>query len=101
MVQIPVFRFLHGSVNQIWHFNFGYEFKDGKVSGARRCIWDVDSDRQAHCSTADQWNETAEIAQKRRMAPVCLQCLFSAQSTLGTNVPNEIISRLEASPQSI
>lgn len=94
----PVALFIHCSINQALHRKNGY-YSNGKiVFGSDRLIWANDS--HLLCGTFDdrQWQDLADLSERKNVGLVCLQALQLAHHHLGTAIPGGVQTKMGQPP---
>jgi len=62
--------------------------------GHDRLIWLCDVQRLTPAFTSEEWTALTTLAQRQKVAGLCLDALRQAQERLGTTVPGEVLAEL-------
>jgi hypothetical protein len=93
----PVQALLRGAINQALHGVHGYFEGAEKLFEESRLIWHYDAHLLAGSFDEADWQRLVDLATSRGLAPMVAKLLAGAQQTCGTEIPVDVVARLEAS----
>ncbi|MEH6836219.1 MULTISPECIES: nucleotidyltransferase family protein [Falsihalocynthiibacter] len=95
----PVLALLHACVHRAQHISSPYYVDGVKYFGGDRLIWLNDIHLLAASLSSDQWDELCDQGEGKSVAEICYVALKTAERLLGTPIPPQVMSRMEASAQ--
>ncbi|MFU7527418.1 nucleotidyltransferase family protein [Qipengyuania sp. ASV99] len=89
---------LHGTINQKWHAQHGYESEKGRLMSPRRLIWSVDFGLLVRSMDETDWQRLTAHCAREGVGELVAEALRGARDDLGTPIPAEVLAQLDRAP---